>query len=132
MTNYNIEIRQFNGTDYDVLYPVTTIGNILDLENQLNNRPILTTTQVTLTTSGWSGNGSTTPYTQDITIAGVTTSSNIIINIVPVSTSYTGIANEVNNFQYINFTTPLNGKVRFTCVGSKPTVALTVKVLCFQ
>ena len=66
------------------------------------------------------------------TISGITTSSDIVINIIPKSTSYTGIANEVNNFHNISFTTPLNGKVRFTCVGSKPTVALTIKVLCFK
>ena len=132
MTNYNIEIRKFNGTDYDVLYPTTTIGNVIDLQNQLNSKPTLISAQVTLNVANWAGNGSTTPYTQDVTISGITTSSDIVINIIPKSTSYTGIANEVNNFHNISFTTPLNGKVRFTCVGSKPTVALTIKVLCFK
>ena len=28
MNNYNIEIREFNGIDYDVLYPITKIQNV--------------------------------------------------------------------------------------------------------
>lgn len=33
--SYNIEIREFNGSDYDVLYPITTIENVNGLTTSL-------------------------------------------------------------------------------------------------
>ena len=35
-TTYNIEIREFNGIDYDILYPITTITNVNGLTTSLN------------------------------------------------------------------------------------------------
>ena len=35
-TTYNIEIREFNGTDYDILYPITTITNVNGLTTSLD------------------------------------------------------------------------------------------------
>ena len=35
-TTYNIEIREFNGTDYDILYPITTIANVNGLTASLD------------------------------------------------------------------------------------------------
>ena len=35
-TTYNIEIREFNGTDYDILYPITTIENVNGLTTSLD------------------------------------------------------------------------------------------------
>ena len=35
-TTYNIEIREFNGTDYDILYPITTIANVNGLTTSLD------------------------------------------------------------------------------------------------
>ena len=35
-TTYNIEIREFNGIDYDILYPITTIANVNGLTTSLD------------------------------------------------------------------------------------------------
>ena len=35
-TTYNIEIREFNGIDYDILYPKTTIENVDGLANSFS------------------------------------------------------------------------------------------------
>ena len=35
-TTYNIEIREFNGIDYDILYPITTITNVNGLSASLD------------------------------------------------------------------------------------------------
>lgn len=35
-TTYNIEIREFNGIDYDILYPITTITNVNGLTTSLD------------------------------------------------------------------------------------------------
>ena len=36
MKTYNIEIREFNGIDYDVLYPITTVENVNGLAESLS------------------------------------------------------------------------------------------------
>ena len=36
MVTYNIEIREFNGIDYDVLYPKTTINNVDGLSAKIS------------------------------------------------------------------------------------------------
>ena len=130
MANYNIEINSFNGVDYDVLYPITTISNVNGLQDVLDGKATLKTFSVTLEASSWSGNGTTTPYTQQKSLSGVSSTSNILIDIVPCSTYATAV-NQYNQFKYISYTTALNGAVRFTCLGTKPNIALTIKVLCF-
>ena len=35
-TTYNIEIREFNGIDYDILYPKTTMENVDGLANSFS------------------------------------------------------------------------------------------------
>ena len=50
MATYNIEIREFNGVTYDVLYPVTTIDNVSGLNDrltQLNNNISSVSSRVT-------------------------------------------------------------------------------------
>ena len=37
MQTYNIEIREFNGTDYDILHPVTVMGNVDGLNEVISN-----------------------------------------------------------------------------------------------
>ena len=131
MTNYNIEIREFNGTDYDILYPVTTIQNVSGLQTALNNKASMSAFTVTLEPVNWTGDGSTTPFTQQITASGIISTNNIVINIVP-STTYATAVNQYNQFQYISYVTALNGAIKFTCLSVKPTIQLTVKVLCFS
>lgn len=36
MATYNIEIREFNGTDYDILYPLTTMENVDGLTSSIS------------------------------------------------------------------------------------------------
>ena len=131
MINYNIEIRKFNGVDYDVLYPVTKIENVLELSEQLNNKVTMDAFTVTLNPSSWSGNGTSTPYTQQVSVTGTLSTDNIVINLVPSST-YSTAVDQYNQFQYISYTTPVNGAIKFTCLTRKPTIVLSVKVLRFK
>ena len=131
MINYNIEIRKFNGVDYDVLYPVTKIENVLELSEQLNNKVTMDAFTVTLNPSSWSGNGTSTPYTQQVSVSGTLSTDNIVINLVPSST-YSTAVDQYNQFQYISYTTPVNGAIKFTCLTRKPTIVLSVKVLRFK
>lgn len=131
MNNYNIEIREFNGVDYDVLYPITKIQNVQGLSEELNKKPNMDSFTVTLTSSGWSGDGTSTPYTQQVTVADTLSTDNILISLVPSST-YTTAVDQYNQFQYISYTTPMNNAIKFTCLSRKPTIALSIKVLRFK
>ena len=130
MTNYNIEIRKFNGTDYDVLYPVTVIENIDGLSSILNTKASLKVFSFTLRYSDWVGDGSTTPYTQQLSAPDVISTNNIVMNLVP-SSNYTTAINQDVQFNYINYATALNNAIKFTCLNIKPTIDLPVKILVF-
>lgn len=131
MNNYNIEIREFNGIDYDVLYPVTKIQNVQGLTEELSSKTTMDAFTVTLTNSNWSGDGTTTPYTQQISVSGTLSTDNIVISLVPSSTYSTAI-DQYSQFQYISYTTPINNAIKFTCLSRKPTIALSIKVLRFK
>lgn len=128
MNTYNIELNQFNGVDYDVLYPVTTMGNVMGLTEALGNKATMDAFTITLSSSGWLGDGTTTPYTQQVSVSGTLSTDNIFISIIPSST-YTTAIDQFSQFQYINYTTPLNGAIKFTCLSRKPTIALPIKVV---
>lgn len=66
-TEYRINMKRYNGTDYDVMYPRTLIEQVTNGQRQI----IVDT--VSLGTS-WTGAG---PYTQVVTIDGVDGDSKI-------------------------------------------------------
>lgn len=66
-TEYRINMKRYNGTDYDVMYPRTLIEQVTNGQRQI----IVDT--VSLGTS-WTGTG---PYTQVVTIDGVDSDSKI-------------------------------------------------------
>ena len=131
MNSYNIEINEFNGIDYDILYPVTKIGNVLGLTEELSSKATMDAFTITLTSSNWSGDGTTTPYTQQVSVSETLSTDNIVISLVPSST-YSTAVDQYSQFQYISYTTPLNGAIKFTCLSRKPTISLPIKVLRFK
>lgn len=131
MINYNIEIREFNGVDYDVLYPITKIQNVQGLTEELSSKTTMDVFTVTLKPASWSGDGTNTPYTQQVSVTGTLSTDNVVINLVPSST-YSTAVDQYNQFQYISYTTPVNGKIKFTCLSRKPTITLSIKVLRFR
>lgn len=68
-TEYRINMKRYNGTDYDIMYPRTLIEQVTDGQKQI----IVDT--VSLGTS-WTGTG---PYTQVVTIDGIESDSKIDI-----------------------------------------------------
>ena len=68
-TEYRINMKRYNGTDYDVMYPRTLIEQVTNGQRQI----IVDT--VSLGTS-WTGTG---PYTQVVTIDGIESDSKIDI-----------------------------------------------------
>ena len=68
-TEYRINMKRYNGTDYDIMYPKTLIEQVTNGQRQI----IVDT--VSLGTS-WTGTG---PYTQVVTIDGIDSDSKIDI-----------------------------------------------------
>lgn len=68
-TEYRINMKRYNGTDYDIMYPRTLIEQVTDGQKQI------IVDIVSLGTS-WTGTG---PYTQVVTIDGIESDSKIDI-----------------------------------------------------
>lgn len=111
-TEYRINMKRYNGTDYDVMYPRTLIEQVTNGQRQI----IVDT--VSLGTS-WTGTG---PYTQIVTIDGVDSDSKIdlqpdadVINkLMESGTTALYIVND-------------NGVATAVALGAAPTAALTIQ-----
>lgn len=78
----------------------------------------------TLTTAGWS---STVPYTQTVTVQGMTSSVTPIIGLITSSTVETGVE-EQKQWSYVTKAISGTDSITFSCYETKPTVALTVNI----
>ena len=111
-TEYRINMKRYNGTDYDIMYPRTLIEQVTNGQRQI----IVGT--VSLGTS-WTGTG---PYTQAITINGIESDSkidlqpdaNVINKLMEAGTTALYI---VNN----------SGVATAVAIGAAPNSALTIQ-----
>lgn len=111
-TEYRINMKRYNGTDYDIMYPRTLIEQVTDGQKQI----IVDT--VSLGTS-WTGTG---PYTQVVTIDGIDSNSKIDLQpdadvINKLMESGTSALYIVNN----------NGVATAVAIGAAPNSALTIQ-----
>ena len=132
--NYEIDIKRFNGQDYDTLLPTPAshasthqadgsdpltlqTGNYGDgtiTKVKLASGATYTQLTVTLTVAGWSGNS------QTVTASGVTANNAVVISPAPSSYSSYGEFGVYCSAQAANSLT-------FAC-DSTPDVALTVNI----
>ena len=111
-TEYRINMKRYNGTDYDIMYPRTLIDQVTDGQRQI----IVDT--ISLGTS-WTGAG---PYTQVVTIDGIDSDSkidlqpdaNVINKLMESGTTALYIVND-------------NGVATAVAVGAAPNTELTVQ-----
>lgn len=77
------------------------------------------TTDITLQSAGWSD---TSPYTQEVTVAGMTAAMNIEYALSPTGTSEA----VAEAYGYISSMETMAGKVKFRCNGDKPSVNIPI------
>lgn len=91
----------------------------------LNKKTERSVSSITLTTAGWTGSG---PYTQVVTVSGITATMTPFISPVFSSSISTAI-NEKISWNYVSKAETGSGNITFTCFENKPTVALTLQVV---
>ena len=111
-TEYRINMKRYNGTDYDIMYPRTLIEQVTDGQKQI----IVDT--VSLGTS-WTGTG---PYTQVVTVAEADADSKV--DIQPDATIIQKLIDAGTTALYI---VNDNGVFSAVAIGSAPTESLTVQ-----
>ena len=111
-TEYRINMKRYNGTDYDIMYPRTLIEQVTNGQRQI----IVDT--VSLGTS-WTGAG---PYTQTITVAEADANSKV--DLQPDATIIQKLIDAGTTALYI---VNNDGVFSAVAVGSAPTESLTVQ-----
>ena len=111
-TEYRINMKRYNGTDYDIMYPRTLIEQVTNGQKQV------IVASVSLGTS-WTGTG---PYTQVVTINGIESDSKIDLQpdadvINKLMESGTSALYIVNN----------NGVATAVAIDAAPNSALTIQ-----
>lgn len=128
-TNKNITMRQYNGTDYDTLYPKTIASQVEGLED-------ISTTKVftgTITTN-WTEDSTTGVKTQTVSIFGITATNTAIVDHVGMdstSTDYNSFVQAEN--QYLTCITngyaeTVTNGIKFYIFGDANTVAIPIIV----
>ena len=111
-TEYRINMKRYNGTDYDIMYPKTLIEQVTDGQKQI----IVDT--VSLGTS-WTGAG---PYTQTITVAEADANSKV--DLQPDATIIQKLIDAGTTALYI---VNNDGVFSAVAIGSAPTESLTIQ-----
>ena len=111
-TEYRINMKRYNGTDYDVMYPRTLIEQVTNGQRQI----IVDT--VSLGTS-WTGTG---PYTQVVTIDGIESDSKI--DIQPDADVINKLMESGTTALYI---VNDNGVATAVALGAAPNATLTIQ-----
>lgn len=106
--------------------------SLADLESSVEDLTAsivkLRSVTVTLTTAGWS---SSAPYTQTVTVNGMTADWKPVHMTIPktsTSVDTTTVLNELGALSCIQMCTSAAGKLTFTALETKPSVALTIEV----
>lgn len=111
-TEYRINMKRYNGTDYDIMYPKTLIEQVTNGQRQI----IVDT--VSLGTS-WTGTG---PYTQVVTVAEADADSKV--DLQPDATIIQKLIDAGTTALYI---VNDNGVFSAVAIGSAPTESLTIQ-----
>lgn len=150
--NKNITMKQYNGTDYDTLYPQTIASQIsgqipssqisgqipvskggtgaTDAKAARQNLGAVTTfiLSTTLYESGWTG--TTAPFTQKITLSDIQENDTVIADVYPgsISTAEEGQA-IIDAWSHVSMIHIASGYITAECYSEKPAVDITIQLL---
>lgn len=128
--NYNLKIP--DGTEYGDFVNVDDLNNnfiAIDsgmgaIDTRLDNKEILNTT--TLTTAGWS---TSVPYTQTVTVTGIT-ANRLPDKIIPQYSATTATAIlQKEAFSMISYYDTGAGTITFTCLEDKPVTDIPLQIV---
>lgn len=113
----------------DGMTATTTELNYVDgvtsnIQTQLNGKAITKTYTATLSTS-WSG--SSAPYTQTVTVSGITSSDTPIIDVVLSSTTSTALS-QLEAWGCVSKITTSTNSITATCLEDKPITAIPIQL----
>lgn len=122
-----------NGTSPTVSFSPITGGNRMTVVDATGTSTVdimdgvITTTKVDLTCTALAANwvGASAPYTQTISVAGLTSSLNPVIDVVISSTVLTGLE-EQKQWGYITKATTGTNSITLSCYKDKPTIDLNI------
>lgn len=105
----------------------TVIGGTLEIKSdaQINGLSELYTT--TLTALGWTDTSGNAPFIQTVNIQGILATDTPIIDVVLSSTSETA-KSQLEAFSCLSKIETANGSITATCLDTKPTIDIPIKL----
>ena len=123
-SEYKINLKRFNGTDYDTVFPSTTSDVVKYNDGTTLEQNRTKSIIFTIPVSAWTGTA--TPYTCTVNVNGITPKTNGII----------GIASSANESQYaecsecgLRLTAQGNGTVTIIARSKKPTISVPLEII---
>lgn len=76
--------------------------------------------------------GSTAPYTESITVTGITASDKPLVLRVPNTTNSDTDKLEEKSYNMVDLIETSSNTLKLTCKKSKPTTAFNIRIICFR
>lgn len=118
-TNKNITMKQYNGTDYDTLYPKTLVGQVVGAAQ--------TVTYTVTTSTSWASDTTNGGYYQIIAVNGIRSTDNPIADIVLSSNISTNKA-ALEAWALVTRITTANNSVTLWANGDAPTTSFSFQL----
>ena len=123
-SEYKINLRRFNGTDYDTVFPSTTSDIVKYLDGTTLEENRTKSIIFNVPVSAWTGTAA--PYTCTINVSGVTSKTNGVI----------GVASSATESQYtesldcgLKLSAQGNGTVTIVARRKKPTISVPLEII---
>lgn len=118
-SNYNITMKQYNGTDYDTLYPKTIIEQVAGAAS--------TATYNVNVSEIWTDDTINGGYTQTVAVAGILSTDNPIADVV-LGSDIEANATYLEAWSCVTRITTADGSITLYANGDAPTSAITCQL----